>query len=74
MIKYLIVLVSFIIGLQGQQQNRLFWDGGDWKRVKQLADGNLEIEYRIKAAYVNGALDGRLFFYLKTQHGLSRIF
>ena len=66
MIKYLIVLVSFIIGLQGQQQNRLFWDGGDWKRVKQLAEGNLEIEYRIKAAYVNGALDGRLFFYLKT--------
>jgi len=49
-----------------QQRNRLFWDGGDWKRVNQLAEGNVKMEYRIKAAYVNGVLDGRLFFYLKT--------
>jgi hypothetical protein len=49
-----------------QQQNRLFWDGGDWKRVAQLADHNPELTYRIKAAYVNGILDGRLYYYLKT--------
>ena len=62
----LLVPILILIPLFGQQQNRLFWDGGDWKRVKQLAEGNLEMEYRIKAAYVNGVLDGRLFFYLKT--------
>lgn len=52
--------------LSAQYQNRLFWDGGDWKRVSKLADYNPELEYRIKAAYVNGVQDGRLFFYLKT--------
>ena len=62
----LLVPILILIPLFGQQQNRLFWDGGDWKRVNQLAEGNLEMEYRIKAAYVNGVLDGRLFFYLKT--------
>ncbi len=49
-----------------QQQNRLFWDGGDWNRVNQLTNGNKEMEYKIKTAYLNGVLDGRLFFYLKT--------
>ncbi len=65
--KFLILIPILIQSpVLGQQKNRLFWDGGDWKRVNQLADGNLEVEYRIKAAYVNGVLDGRLFFYLKT--------
>lgn len=61
-------LIQFLIPTEAhaQQRNRLFWDGGDWKRINQLADGNLNMEYRIKAAYVNGVLDGRLFFYLKT--------
>ncbi|HBN45987.1 MAG TPA: hypothetical protein QGF08_05235 [Candidatus Marinimicrobia bacterium] len=66
MFKRFIVFFVLTVCLFGQQQNRLFWDGGDWKRVKQLAGGDLEMEYRIKAAYVNGVLDGRLFFYLKT--------
>lgn len=60
-------VILFLIGIiYCQQQNRLFWDGGDWKRVSQLAESNPEIEFRIKAAYVNGVLDGRLFYYLKT--------
>lgn len=48
------------------QENRLFWDGGDWKRVGKLVDYNPKLEYTVKAAYVNGVLDGRLFYYLKT--------
>ncbi len=48
------------------QQNRLFWDGGDWRRADQISDYNLEISYPIKAAYVNGVKDGRLYDYLKT--------
>jgi len=66
LISKLLILILTLIPLWGQHQNRLFWDGGDWKRVNQLAEGNLDVEYRIKAAYVNGVLDGRLFYYLKT--------
>lgn len=64
----ILILIQILLPTEAssQQKNRLFWDGGDWKRVNHLADGNLNMEYRIKAAYVNGVLDGRLFFYLKT--------
>jgi hypothetical protein len=62
----ILILVLIRMPLFGQQQNRLFWDGGDWKRVNQLAEGSQVMEYRIKAAYINGVLDGRLFYYLKT--------
>ncbi|MCK5330073.1 MAG: hypothetical protein KAK01_01590 [Candidatus Marinimicrobia bacterium] len=61
----LIMILSFT-GLINAQENRIFWDGGDWKRITALADHNPNMTYRIKAAYVNGVLDGRLFYYLKT--------
>ncbi len=62
----LLSLTLATIPLNAQVQNRLFWDGGDWKRIAGLANNNPEMTYRIKAAYVNGVQDGRLFFYLKT--------
>ena len=64
MYKYLIILGAIVV-LFGQNQNRLFWDGRDWKRVEQLVDYNPEHSYKVKAAYVNGVLDGRLFYYFK---------
>ena len=48
------------------QDNKLFWDGRDWNRVKKLADYNTNYEFIIKKTYLEGALDGRLFSYLKT--------
>ena len=48
------------------KDNKLFWDGKDWNRVKKLADYNTNYEFIIKKAYLEGALDGRLFSYLKT--------
>ena len=48
------------------QDNKLFWDGRDWNRVKKIADYNTNYEFIIKKAYLEGALDGRLFSYLKT--------
>ncbi len=69
MMKPIIQSVCFILvlfALVSANDNRLFWDGGDWKRISSLADDNPEMTYRIKAAYVNGVLDGRLFYYLKT--------
>ena len=48
------------------KDNKLFWDGRDWNRVKKLADYNTNYEFIIKKTYLEGALDGRLFSYLKT--------
>jgi len=48
------------------KDNKLFWDGRDWNRVKKLSDYNTNSEFIIKKAYLEGALDGRLFSYLKT--------
>ena len=48
------------------KDNKLFWDGKDWSRVKKLANYNTNTEFIIKKAYLEGALDGRLFSYLKT--------
>ena len=60
----LIISVTFVV-LFGQNQNRLFWDGRDWKRVDQLVNHNPDYSHKMKAAYVNGVLDGRLFYYFK---------
>ena len=48
------------------KNNKLFWDGRDWNRVKKIADYNTNYEFIIKKAYLEGVLDGRLFSYLKT--------
>ena len=48
------------------KNNKLFWDGRDWNRVKKISDYNTNTEFIIKKAYLEGALDGRLFSYLKT--------
>ncbi len=48
------------------KDNKLFWDGRDWNRVEKLAKYDTNSEFIIKKAYLEGALDGRLFSYLKT--------
>ena len=49
-----------------EKQNKLLWDGTDWKHVSIRTNGNPESTYRVKSAYINGALDGRLYYYLKS--------
>ena len=64
-----IILLWLLTGMCfGQNQNRLFWDGGDWKTIEKMVNYDLDTAYKIKSAYINGVLDGRLFFYLKTWH------
>lgn len=63
------ILIIFSSGLLAQIENRLFWDGKDWNKIQKLANYDLKIEYRIKAAYLNGLQDGRLYSYLKTWPG-----
>ena len=61
------LLVLLFAGLLiGQHVNRLFWDGSDWNRVAKTVNFNPDLEATMKSAYVNGVLDGRLFYYLKT--------
>ena len=62
----LILCIITIFSVAFPQTNKLFWDGRDWNRVKKTADYNTNYEFIIKKAYLEGALDGRLFFYLKT--------
>ena len=67
-ITFLLILMTLNL-LPGQVQNKLFWDGKDWNKVSKLADHMVEVEYRMKAAYINGLQDGRLYSYLKTWQG-----
>ncbi|MFQ6605566.1 MAG: hypothetical protein ACE5D8_08455 [Fidelibacterota bacterium] len=63
--KKLYVFVLMFAALSFSQQHRLFWDGGDWKRLTKKARNQPDIEFQLKAAYINGVMDGRLYDYLK---------
>ena len=60
-----LLLLIFITYSPAQQMDRLFWNGSDWRRLEKLADYDPELAYMMKIAYINGILDGRLFYYLK---------
>jgi len=61
----LITLYFLLVVFLNAQQNRLFWDGRDWNRVLKTVDYSPENTFRVKKAYLNGVLDGRLYGYLK---------
>ena len=64
--KHFSLFIITICSVVYSQKNKLFWDGTDWNRVKKLANYNSKAEFIIKKSYLEGALDGRLFGYLKT--------
>ena len=66
MIKNLVLISFFFCTVGYAKNNKLFWDGSDWNRVKKNSEYNTNTEFFIKKAYLEGALDGRLFSYLKT--------
>ena len=63
--RVIILLLIFITYSPAQQMDRLFWNGSDWRRLEKLADYDPELAHMMKIAYINGILDGRLFYYLK---------
>ena len=68
-IKYYLLLTFLFILFNNcsvARENKLFWDGLDWNRITKSVDYNTEQTFKIKRAYLNGALDGRLNYYLKT--------
>ena len=64
--KNLVLIAVLFSNLGYCKNNKLFWDGSDWNRIKKNSDYNINTEFIIKKAYLEGALDGRLFSYLKT--------
>ena len=65
--KYIIYLLFISQSLSQviERDNKLLWDGTDWKFISKRSVSNPESIYRIKSAYINGLLDGRLYYYLK---------
>ncbi len=65
-IVFLSIFFPFVLSSQIlEKQNKLLWDGTDWEQVVKRVEGNPEMSYRIKSAYLTGILDGRLYYYLK---------
>ena len=64
--KKIFLLLAFFSVMAFSQENRLFWDGRDWNRVTKTVNHDIEMEARMKRAYLHGVLDGRLYGYLKT--------
>lgn len=65
MIRLLIIIITVVIYVPAQQMDRLFWNGSDWRRIEKSANYDPELAYMMKVSYINGVLDGRLFYYLK---------
>ena len=62
----IVSLMVFFVFILNAQENRLFWDGREWNKIRKNANYDNTLEYKIKSAYINGVLDGRLHGYLKT--------
>ena len=60
-VRYFLLLATLLFS-----QNKLFWDGYDWKQMTRENAGMPKQEYLVKSSYVNGLLDGRLYDYFKT--------
>ena len=60
------VLLELLFSQIIEKQNKLLWDGIDWKNVSIQTNGDSESTFRVKSAYLNGVLDGRLYYYLKS--------
>ena len=64
--KFIIIIIFLSNTTAFGQENRLFWDGRDWNGIRKTSSYDDALEYKIKSTYINGALDGRLYGYLKT--------
>ena len=63
--RLILIMMIVVISTYGQE-NRIFWDGREWNKIRKNANYDNALEYKIKSTYVNGVLDGRLYGYLKT--------
>ena len=59
------LFISSLLSQVLEKQNKLLWDGTDWNSIERKAGVSEKSVYRIKSAYLNGLLAGRLYYYLK---------
>jgi len=59
------IFFSLVSAQNLERENRLFWDGGNWNKIDKNSENKIQAN-RIKAAYLSGVLDGRLYYYLKS--------
>ena len=64
-LSYYVIFILSISSETRARENKLFWDGRDWNQVLKSVDYNSNACFKVKTAYLNGALDGRLYSYLK---------
>ena len=64
--KFVLILTFYLpLSITFCKENKLFWNGYDWNNITKLTNNDMNNVYRIKSAYLNGLLDGRLNYYLK---------
>ena len=61
----IIILATLIHAQVLEKQNKLLWDGTDWNNISKTVNNNPVLTNKIKSSYLNGILDGRLYYYLK---------
>ena len=64
--KFVLIIIFYLqLSIAFAKENKLFWNGYDWNNITKLTNNDMNNVYRIKSAYLNGLLDGRLNYYLK---------
>ena len=64
--KFVLIIMFYLqLSIAFGKENKLFWNGYDWNNITKLTNNDMNNVYRIKSAYLNGLLDGRLNYYLK---------
>ena len=64
MVKLFLAIFLLLAGIMAQDQ-KMFWDGNDWIQLTDRASSYPRFEYLVKASYLNGIQDGRLYDYYK---------
>ena len=72
MIKNLVLIAVFFCNLGYAKNNKLFWDGSDWNRVKKNSDYNINTEFIIQKGLLRGSVGWQTFFILENMERGSK--
>jgi len=64
MIRLILIMLCLASWAPGQT-TRLFWNGYDWQQIDRFTEEYPEYRLPMKRAYVQGLLDGKLYYFLQ---------